>query len=74
MNIELLCRCKADAQVDATLRREACQAASLQIVDSDPDHDNGEDGGLHDVDEAIESNDQCVDLEYPASSFHYRQR
>jgi hypothetical protein len=56
-NIELLRKCKADAQVDATLRQEARQAASsLQIVDSDSDDDDGEDGALDDVDEATESN------------------
>ena len=48
-NIELLCKCEA--------------APSLQIVDNDSDDDNGEDGGLDDVDEAPESNDQCVDLD-----------
>jgi hypothetical protein len=37
-NIELLRKCKADAQVDATLRREARRAASsFQVVDSDSD-------------------------------------
>ena len=62
-NMELLRKCKADAKVDATLRREARQAASsVRIVDTDDDDDD-EDGGLDDVDDATESNDQCVSLD-----------
>ncbi|KAN0083203.1 hypothetical protein V8E54_002291 [Elaphomyces granulatus] len=49
-NIELLRKCKADAQ----------------IVDSDSDDDDGEDGALDDVDDATESNDHCTDS-YPGS-------
>jgi hypothetical protein len=73
-NIELLRKCKADAQVDRTLRREARQAAtSLQIVHNDSDDDNDEDGTLDDVDDATESNDHCVDLDTLHQAF-YRQR
>jgi hypothetical protein len=62
-NMELLRKCKADAKVDATLRREARQAASsVQIADSDDDDDD-ENAGLDDVEEAAGSNDQCVDLD-----------
>jgi hypothetical protein len=65
-NIELLHKCKADAQVDRTLRRKARWAASsLQIVDSDEDDDDDgdEDGALDDVDQATESTDECVSLD-----------
>ena len=55
--IELLRKCKADAQVDAALRREARQAASsLDIVTTDV-------GGLDDVDQTTESTNQCVSLD-----------
>jgi len=63
-NFELLRKSKADAQVDAALRREARQAASsLQVVDSDTDDDDSEDGGLDDVDQPPESTDGSVSLD-----------
>ena len=63
-NCELLRKCKADAQVDAALRREARQAASShEIVASDSNDDESDDGGIDDVDDTVESTDQGVSLD-----------
>jgi helitron helicase-like protein/PIF1-like helicase len=63
-NCELLRKCKADAQVDAALRREARRAASSHDnIVSDSDDDDSDDGGIDDVDQTAESSDQCVSLD-----------
>jgi hypothetical protein len=64
-NVQLLRKSKADAQVDAALRREARQAASsLQNLISDSDDSDCEDNdNLNNVDELPESSDHGINLD-----------